>query len=1354
MMRSSGDSSGDIVSPKPLSFPESMIVLGKLLSDSCDIMLGQDISMTDSILLKTFELPCRALGCKHIQCFDFQSYLHVNSGRIPSAYMCPICSQVSNPSKIYVDAVSLCLLKIVPPGASICLLKDGSFQVKSSTTPVREVICIDDDEDDEDDDCVLVPTAGTETVAISASLSGSLFDLAHIVPFTIAGASNSLTNLKELSTASLDDVLHLMNVDTAWGVNAIPDITPLLQKCIRDRRPYVCSTREDLSHALRVIDGVGSVRAGRIVDHFYSILQGKLTGFAHMLKDRTLFKPTALSTATTSLKGVSPAVAAFLQSNASAGGSAKGSLKGSNAGRVRANSVISVTSMSTTDNASAASSLLASAPAQKQLSSHSITKQRTAVGTPVKPSKALKAKGSSGICGEGIADVARPPRMGRSVSVSEVSLDVSRASLAQPTSPSLSSHRSLGSSQSRSQSTALTREARSPPPSSVLRSPRSPPAEVIVVDSDSEDGVEGEEDESVVVVRPGRRGRPHRQRVLEEEGKRADFRETLEQSPVRELYWQEREDPPPTIRGHSAPRPSSQLDDRQEFRSVAEEASRQRSPPPVRTPRSPLAPQPPRNRGPQDLPAVQSPRVDNTRYEHCSYPFRLSTPYPLSLRLQSFGTSSASTVRSPIPGSVSLPTRRPRNGAIWTNCGTSGTHIRFDDDFSGPPVVPAPSVSVASIVSSYPALRPSPTDFRAPRPSQLPKQGQLQEQPPPQQVSSQAVAEVGRAEAGRVETQSGTGRPQAPGSVVVGADNAAAAHTRGNRQENGAGGHQQTDSTAKAASAQASAAQPPRSDSNGTRTAEQMPKPKKRNRFDDTPDPPVSPATTGGAFGALAGGVQLPVPKVWVASRTAAAEQLVRPADGPLSPAGQRKGFDPRSPPRPPTSSTLPERSGQTVTIAASPRSPKRPRHDSSTPCSPPPPRPPPPPRSHSIDQNQRRFEPGEVATSASESVSLPGTAREPKRARDTDRGDTPLSPSGDKRGRYGGVFTNAVHDVATSAVANACVQPEDSSDQVPLPAASNQVPEQGQVPHSSTPLSSAQSAITPQAFLAQSPTSTRRKDRDYSAQSSTSALATKRNLEVGPDGTRAAPDPALLNTRYWDFKPPVPTDPKPQDRSGGQHVAMGMSGNANAQLVTNRSNAGSQNSLDRDSRDPRQFAGRDNVYNRDRCRDTYRDGNRDGDRRRDNTRDRDRHRDGGRSVGRYDSAGRPPPPRSPPSRGSGPPSDSSRGGERRHDFNRRDDHRDYRDFRDRRRSQHGGGSRGDSRGSYGSREADHRPQQPAYQNDRRPPPPPPPLYPRPSGEERSTVEQRRPPAPQSRDRPPQQTSSITQAFVDDFVGK
>jgi hypothetical protein len=218
-----------------------------------------------------------------------------------------------------------------------------------------------------------------------------------------------------------------------------------------------------------------------------------------MLKDRTLFKPNAAPTAIGSLPAASP-VLEFLVRN----GALKQTdvAKKPDTSRIRANSVICVTSASSAGNVSAASSLLSS---RQPLAQQLAQVQVAVVGTSVKPSTSLRAKGSSGICGEGIADVCRPPRMGRSASVSEVSLDLSRAT----------SHGSAASSSSQE----LPGQSRFPrashPPSTYgvsaaqaqVRSPaahtqRTPPAcEVIVVDSGTEESC----DESVVVVRPGRR---------------------------------------------------------------------------------------------------------------------------------------------------------------------------------------------------------------------------------------------------------------------------------------------------------------------------------------------------------------------------------------------------------------------------------------------------------------------------------------------------------------------------------------------------------------------------------------------------------------------------------------------------------------------------------------------------------------------------------------------------------------------------------------------------------------------------------------------------------------------------------
>ena len=42
---------------------------------TCDI-----ISMKDGISMQRLTIPCRGLYCKHLQCFSYESYLHINKG--------------------------------------------------------------------------------------------------------------------------------------------------------------------------------------------------------------------------------------------------------------------------------------------------------------------------------------------------------------------------------------------------------------------------------------------------------------------------------------------------------------------------------------------------------------------------------------------------------------------------------------------------------------------------------------------------------------------------------------------------------------------------------------------------------------------------------------------------------------------------------------------------------------------------------------------------------------------------------------------------------------------------------------------------------------------------------------------------------------------------------------------------------------------------------------------------------------------------------------------------------------------------------------------------------------------------
>jgi hypothetical protein len=74
-----------------------------------------------------------------------------------------------------------------------------------------------------------------------------------------------------------------------------------------------------------------------------------------------------------------------------------------------------------------------------------------------------------------------------------------------------------------------------------------------------------------------------------------------------------------------------------------------------------------------------------------------------------------------VPTPVSSPTQRSHNGTIWDNTGARATHIRFDavevrpTSAALPPTPTPPTPKPAAVERAIPPLRPSPTDFSAPR---------------------------------------------------------------------------------------------------------------------------------------------------------------------------------------------------------------------------------------------------------------------------------------------------------------------------------------------------------------------------------------------------------------------------------------------------------------------------------------------------------------------------------------------------------------------------------------------------------------------------------------------------------------
>ncbi|KAH6923456.1 hypothetical protein HPB50_001277 [Hyalomma asiaticum] len=69
-------------------------------------------------------VPCRALSCTHLECFDAFNYLQINEQR--PRWVCPVCGQRATYASLFVDRLFVDILKEAP-GDVIVFQKDGSW---------------------------------------------------------------------------------------------------------------------------------------------------------------------------------------------------------------------------------------------------------------------------------------------------------------------------------------------------------------------------------------------------------------------------------------------------------------------------------------------------------------------------------------------------------------------------------------------------------------------------------------------------------------------------------------------------------------------------------------------------------------------------------------------------------------------------------------------------------------------------------------------------------------------------------------------------------------------------------------------------------------------------------------------------------------------------------------------------------------------------------------------------------------------------------------------------------------------------------------------------------------------------
>lgn len=95
------------------------------------------ISLNCPISFKRIKTPVKGLSCKHIQCFDFDNYVDINSRR-PS-WRCPHCNQHLRFSDICIDQKMVKVLKEVGPNVSdIIFSSDGSWNAAMESEDITE----------------------------------------------------------------------------------------------------------------------------------------------------------------------------------------------------------------------------------------------------------------------------------------------------------------------------------------------------------------------------------------------------------------------------------------------------------------------------------------------------------------------------------------------------------------------------------------------------------------------------------------------------------------------------------------------------------------------------------------------------------------------------------------------------------------------------------------------------------------------------------------------------------------------------------------------------------------------------------------------------------------------------------------------------------------------------------------------------------------------------------------------------------------------------------------------------------------------------------------------------------------
>lgn len=175
------------------------------------------------------EIPCRGARCKHIQCFDFKSFLYLNisKSRALCQFICPICSSACSLAKVYIDPVIAAILSTAPESEFVQIFRDGTFSTSCNPSMKRDC----SSNMNQNTNAILIDLVGDEclipsTSSISKSTSEISRQHVHSLLATFESMirndnrpveSDKVVKLDDLRRVRLMDVLFFLN-NAPWQV--------------------------------------------------------------------------------------------------------------------------------------------------------------------------------------------------------------------------------------------------------------------------------------------------------------------------------------------------------------------------------------------------------------------------------------------------------------------------------------------------------------------------------------------------------------------------------------------------------------------------------------------------------------------------------------------------------------------------------------------------------------------------------------------------------------------------------------------------------------------------------------------------------------------------------------------------------------------------------------------------------------------------------------------------------------------------------------------------------------------------------------------------------------------------------